>query len=67
MKLENLQIFPSTVQEIGTPFRRIEPEFLDQLRDIHEEYNKDCKKPIKSYENKIKSLIGKTLTKGKIK
>lgn len=61
MKLKNLQVFPSTPEEIGKPRERVNSEFLDRLSDIDEEYTKNCKKPIERYEDKIKSLIGETL------
>lgn len=61
MKVKNLQVFPSTPEEVGRPFERVDSELLDRLNDIHEEYTKNAKKPIEPYEEKLKSLIGETL------
>ena len=61
MKIKNLQVFPSTTEEVGKPFERVDPELLDRLNDIQEEYTKNAKKPIEPYEDKLKSLIGETL------
>jgi len=61
MKTKNLEIFPASKNEIGKPYKQVDADFLNKLSQIDEEYIKNAKKPIKRYEDRIKSLIGETL------